>query len=111
MRQIFSTVVFAILFTCASLAQAAATVNFVGVRSCGEWFSNKSSELLKSNQESWLLGYLSGLASVTRKDFITGTDNSTLFQWVDDFCRAKPIEDIDSAANEIARKLINRKGL
>lgn len=111
MRHKCTTIVLAILCTSASLVHAAGTVNFVGVRSCGEWFSNKSSYLLKSNQESWLLGYLSGLASVTGKDFITGTENSTLFQWVDDFCRAKPIEEIDSAANEIARKLIGRKGL
>jgi hypothetical protein len=88
-----------------------ATVNFVGVRSCGEWFSNKRSPLLKAAQEDWLLGYLSGLASVTAKDFITGTDNASIFLWTDNFCKSNPLSGVDDAGNKLATELIRIKKL
>jgi hypothetical protein len=79
--------------------------------SCGEWVVHREkSDMLALGNTSWLLGYLSGLAVSSGKDFLSGTDNSSIYKWMDSYCRANPLRDVSSGGNALAAELAKKKG-
>jgi hypothetical protein len=86
----------------------------VGARqapSCGEWVVHREkSDTLALGNASWLLGYLSGLASGSGKDTLSGTENSSIYKWMDSYCRSNPLRDLGSGANAFAAELTGKKG-
>lgn len=91
---------------------AAQSVNIRGARSCGEWTQQRNKagwEALAT--EAWIAGYLSGLAFQSGKSFLKGTDNPSLFLWIDNYCRTNPLDDVADASNELAAELIRKKRL
>jgi len=99
----------------ASGAAAAATPLDGGVAarqapSCGEWIVHREkSDTLALGNASWLLGYLSGMAISSGKDYLSGTDNSSIYKWMDSYCRANPLRDLSSGGNALAAELIKSK--
>jgi hypothetical protein len=97
----------------------AAAVETMGARSCGKWLEEK--RLAKSAREmnripvlitrSWFLGYLSGRAEESRKDFLKGTDSDSIFLWLDNYCLANPQLGLDKAGTDLARELMQLKGI
>lgn len=97
----------------------AAAVEIRGARSCGKWIEEKRLE--NSTKEmnripvlitrSWFLGYLSGRADQSGKDFLKGTDSDSIFLWLDNFCRDHPQLDLDKAGVDLARELMQMKGI
>jgi hypothetical protein len=78
--------------------------------SCGEWIAHREkSDTLALGNASWLLGYLSGLAVAGGKDYLSGTDNSSLYKWMDDYCRANPLRDVSIGGNALAAELAKKK--
>ena len=97
----------------------AAAVEIKGTRSCGKWMEEK--RLANSAKEmnkvpvlitrSWFLGYLSGRADDSGKDFLKGTDSDSIFLWLDNYCHANPQMDLDKAGIDLARELMQLKGI
>jgi hypothetical protein len=79
--------------------------------SCGEWIVHREkSDTLALGNASWLLGYLSGMAISSGKDYLSGTDNSSIYNWMDNYCRKNPLRDLSSGGNALAAELIGKAG-
>lgn len=92
-------------------AHSASALTIRGARSCGDWVQGRTADR-NTHAEAWLVGYLSGRAAASGVDLLKGTDNPSLFLWMDNFCRAQPLKDIEDGASELvpelARKARNR---
>jgi hypothetical protein len=96
-----------------SLSVFASAVEIRGTRSCSKWTEEK--RLADGAKEmnripvlitrSWFLGYLSGRASATGKNFLKDTDSDSIFLWLDNYCRAHPKAELDRAGDDLAREL------
>jgi hypothetical protein len=111
---------FAFLAGCLlSLNLVASTVEIKGSRSCSKWMEEK--RLANGTKEmnkipvlitrSWFLGYLSGRADASDRNFLKGTDSDSIFLWLDNYCRANPDKDLDQGGIELARELMQLKGI
>jgi hypothetical protein len=79
--------------------------------SCGEWIVHREkSDTLALGNASWVLGYLSGLAASSGKDYLAGTDNSAIYKWIDRYCRANPLRDVSDGCNALAAELARKTG-
>jgi len=95
----------------------ASAVEIKGARTCGKWTEEKrqADGTKEMNRipvvitRSWLLGYLSGRAEATGRDFLRGTDSDSIFLWLDNYCRANPKAGLDQAGNDLARELMQLK--
>ena len=104
-----------VLFASSGLALAAAPAEGGAqarqAPSCGEWVAHREkSSTLALGDTAWLLGYLSGMAVNSTKDALSGTDNATLYRWMDNYCRNNPLRDVSSGARALAAELAGRKG-
>lgn len=102
-----------ILLGSLSLAQS---VESRGSRSCVSWQSHRleQAEGYAQNSEvdqTWLVGYLSGVVAGSGIDFLVSTDNQTLFSMVDDYCNSQPRGQLAAAGTSLARGLMQQKGL
>jgi len=78
--------------------------------SCGEWIVHREkSDTLALGNASWLLGYLSGMAVSSGKNYLSGTDNSAIYKWMDGYCRKNPLRDLVSGGNALAAELAGKK--
>ena len=79
--------------------------------SCGEWIVHREkSDTLALGNASWLLGYLSGMAIASGKDYLAGTDNGSIYKWMDSYCRKNPLRDLASGGSVLADELGSRRG-
>lgn len=79
-----------------------AAVTIRGTVSCGDWVTERTKHGVGAfGNEAWLVGYLSGIATVTNTNFLKGTDNASLFLWMDTYCRSSPLKDIDDGGSEL----------
>ena len=107
-KTVTATIVTAALMAAAVNAHA---VQLRGARSCGEWTSDKGNVQLTDPDRAWALGLLSGMAFVTGKDVLRGTDNEAIFLHIDTYCRAKPLESAVTAIEILFDALAKQKGL
>jgi hypothetical protein len=97
--------------TLAVAAPADAGVETRHAPSCGEWVVHREkSDTLALSNASWLLGYLSGMAIGSGKDYVAGTDNSTIYKWMDNYCRKNPLRDLRSGGIALASELSGKSG-
>ena len=102
-----------------SLNLFASAVEIKGSRSCSKWMEEK--RMANSAQDmnripvlitkSWFLGYLSGRADASGKNFLKGTDSESIFLCLDNYCRANPDKDLDQGGIDLARELMQLKGI
>jgi hypothetical protein len=79
--------------------------------SCGEWVAHRGkSDTLALGNASWLLGYLSGAAIATGRNFLPGTENAAIYKWMDNYCMSNPLRDLASGGNALAAELARKKG-
>lgn len=81
-----------------------------GAPSCGNWVTeraspNKWNSLANNN---WLNGYLSAYAKVAHKDILKNADNESIMRWMDNYCKAHPLNEIDDGADALIGELIKR---
>ena len=111
---------FALLAGCVlSMNLFAAAVDIKGSRSCAKWMEEK--RLANSAKEmnkipvlisrSWFLGYLSGRADASGRNFLKGTDSDSIFLWLDNYCQANPDKGLDQGGIDLARELMQLKGI
>jgi len=102
-----------------SLNLFASAVEIKGARSCAKWLeekrmANSAKDLNKIPvliTRSWFLGYLSGRADDSHRDFLKGTDSDSIFLWLDGYCQANPNMGLDKAGIDLARELMQLKGI
>jgi hypothetical protein len=90
------------------LAQAQ-RIEVRGFASCGTWVSDRLADPLSLRSQhgrSWLIGYLSGMAMGLNLNFwgrqgVNSLDNQSIYLWVDNYCRANPLKDLDDAGNAL----------
>ena len=77
-----------------------------GTAACGFWTGSRH-HAVASNVEQWTLGFLSGVADAAhgRLDPLHKTDDQAVWNWIDNYCKAHPLDLIANAAG----KLINRR--
>jgi hypothetical protein len=102
-----------------SLNLFASAVDIRGSRSCSKWVEEK--RLANSAKEmnkvpllvtrSWFLGYLSGRADESGRDLLKGTDNESIFLWLDNYCQANPDKSLENGGLALARELMQLKGI
>jgi len=88
-------------------------VRGAGARSCGAWISEEGGPYQVENHE-WLLGYISAFntyALTVDADVTQGIDIDGLYVWMDNYCRAHPLDLIQVAANALISELQHRSGV
>jgi hypothetical protein len=81
-----------------------------GASSCGDWVAERDKKSIGTfGNEAWLLGYLSGIATVTNTSFLKGTDNPSLFLWMDNYCRENPLSDLSDGGSKLYLELSHKK--
>ena len=78
--------------------------------SCGEWVAHREkSSTLALSYTGWLRGYLAGMGAGAGKDYLAGTENSTIYKWMDNYCRSNPLRDVGSGAKLLAAELAGKR--
>ena len=79
-----------------------------GVNSCGEWTSQRAGKT--EFAATWVLGFVSAYNRYVPdvSSIAKGTDAQGIWAWVDNYCAANPINDIDDAAGALVTFLKNR---
>lgn len=106
----------AILSACLLISAAHAAAED-GSRSCRKWAEERS--LAEGSKEmnripaligqSWFLGYLAGRQSRNRQNFLGGTDNESVFLWLDKYCRDHPQAELKGAGAALEQALTAQK--
>lgn len=101
MRRIAIGVALAIAFAAGAGLEArrqAYTAYGAGIESCGKWLEYRKSDNWYTNGQ-WVLGWVSAAGyygSSLRK-----TDSAAISSWIDNYCAANPLEDLDTASRAL----------
>ena len=107
-------VVAAIMLVAASLEASAQSRIIFGEAgtSCGTWTQARQTKSRKAGLSAqWVAGYLSGSnvqADDNYPDALVGTDFDGLMAWVDNYCRANPLDLVGTAALKLFDELQSR---
>lgn len=102
--------IYMILFVGLLISNGAEAVTTFGNRSCGTWVKDREAKSVNEmTAEFWLVGYLSGLAMLSNKDFLANTDTTSIYLWMDNYCKTNPLETIIDAGFKLGIELMNRK--
>ena len=80
-------------------------------RCCGKWISEDDDNASHFAYEAWLFGYLSGVAYAVNKDILKDTDRPSIELWMDNYCKANPLNKVYQGANDLYFELVKQKGL
>ena len=95
-------------FSLSSMAQ----VSIRGSRSCGNWIQyQKERGVASAATETWLVGFLSGIAFESNKDILKGVDNPSIYLWVTNYCQANPLDGLTEAGEALADALKKKKAI
>jgi hypothetical protein len=75
--------------------------------SCGRWTTERRAGG-GATHSAWALGYLSGAASALDRDLLHDTDGSGLLAWIENYCRANPLEMFHTAVQRLYENRRNR---
>jgi hypothetical protein len=99
-----------LLFGLVSTHSVGAPIDSIGARSCGQWVEARTT-CQNVSAEAWLVGFLSGLADGMNKNFLVDADADSLFLWVDNYCKANPLDYTTTAGQKLAVTLMKRRGI
>lgn len=78
--------------------------------SCGKWLEVRKQSNQKSwDAESWLTGYVSGLAVGSKRDFLRRTDEASILYWIDKYCRESPLSSPTAAVKALSDEIQRKK--
>lgn len=81
-----------------------------GVRPCETWIEDRANGNAGAVLgETWVIGYLSGLAAATAQDILPGTDNRSIYAWLAQYCREHPGDDLADGAETLYWELLRQK--
>ena len=79
-----------------------------GTSSCGSWTEERRSEpMVAIGTTSWVLGYLTAYNAYVAKNGNVqgGADANAIGAWLDNYCAAHPLDDIDTATRALISDL------
>jgi hypothetical protein len=81
-----------------------------GQATCGRWTdaSKDPQSITRAIMESWLFGYVQRM-SIGNPELVKGQDPESLRAFVDNYCRAHPLETVMSAAMSLDIALMDRQ--
>lgn len=110
-----------ILLGCFLPAANGFAVSMSGSQPCGVWATDRTQKMWVNGREemgraaviesAWLVGYLSGIADGTGKDFLQGSDVKSIEKWMDNYCKANPSGHTEDGAGALVKELMKKKGL
>ena len=115
MRGVLAAIAAAILLTTAWRPSPAAdrvTVMGYGTNTCGAFVSVKPGTAEEEAYLAWLGGFLSGANvwnPLTREDVLKGIDLPAVKVWMQNYCRANPLETVFTGALKLGNELIERR--
>jgi hypothetical protein len=107
-----------LLVTVISIAAMSNANAFVvkGTPDCGLWMKERKNS--KSNNptwdeivnRAWLVGFLSGLnADERNSNFLAKASADQIYLWVDNYCKANPLNDLADGGQTLSIELIKKK--
>jgi hypothetical protein len=110
-KQLVVSVTLAVVLLSLSPAHSQADVLLLGKgigSSCGTWTKErKTQDWLFAGD--WVLGFMSGAASALNRDLLLGLDSNAVLGWVDNYCRAHPLDKVAEAATRLLELRVNGK--
>ena len=114
-RNLWFATTAALYFFALSLASTTAVAQtMIGPlqNSCETWTEVRRTRQTQTSQalEFWVTGFLSG-ANVfddTDINFLKGMDSNAIYAWIDNYCKANPLERLPDAAYALTRELKDR---
>jgi hypothetical protein len=102
-------ILFAAFFACACATSVCAVeVTTFGSADCGTWTTNQAFVY-----HAWLMGFMSGKNNMwvgVPDDPLKGIQSGQqIILWMDNYCRAHPLDTVVDGANALWHELINRK--
>jgi hypothetical protein len=99
------------------LTGEAHAVTGYGDRSCSKWIRDRAAAKQQDPSEeviweqladqTWLMGYLTGLAVARRSDYLKKPDYETLNAWIDNYCTKNPRDSLGTASTALYNGLEN----
>ena len=106
--KIFTAGSFAVCLSIATADAQDITVMGLVPNSCGTWTQVRSTRETQAYQ-SWVLGFLSGAnLAFGNPDFLAGVDTNAVHAWIDNYCRAKPLDGLPMAVQALTNELRDR---
>ena len=87
-------------------------VTIVGGAPCGTWMldrANKNDDWPAQSNMNWLVGYLSGLSMGFNLEALAGAKNESLALWMDNYCKANPLNFVADGALKLFLELVKSK--
>jgi hypothetical protein len=110
----FCAIVLAIAMLAISSVPASSVRVFgYGLDSCGMWTDARRTQNANNLvYASWVIGYLSGVnqgvVTLVKKDILVDQDVHALLAWIDNHCRANPLDKIYRALEVLVGELLKR---
>lgn len=98
------------LLISATPSEAKHLVLGAGVRSCGAWTTDRVQNRA-ALREAWLIGFVSGhnAYATTSRNVGETTDDAAMFSWIDNHCRANPLDTLEEAAIAMVAAITARR--
>jgi hypothetical protein len=96
-------VVGALLLSASSTSAVTITMKGIGAQSCGTWVESYSPPMLV-----WVQGFLSHGAHARQGNILADVGHEAINVWIDNYCRAHPLDLISTAAFELELELAAR---
>ena len=82
----------------------------VVAKTCRSWGQHRSlGEASIMLDETWLVGYLSGISTSADVDFMRTIDPDSIGQWMDHYCQAHPLKTLEQAGQDLALELGDKR--
>ena len=103
-----------LIFFCAVNVNAGPFTYGYGSGTCGAYIKavedareNSTCEysIVKQLYSSWFQGYASGLSHLPGADYVKDMDDNALELWLENYCRAHPLEQFGSACSNLIVEL------
>jgi hypothetical protein len=90
------------------VAAGTATVYGAGTESCGKWIASSTNPGIRAWEVSWVLGWLTAAGYYRVAGDLKETDSDAIAAWVDNYCRANPLDTVGTAATGLIKTLAER---
>ena len=117
MKRAALTAILALLLpTAAHAADAQGHYNSLGLGtlSCGKWTEDRQAKNGLADAEfAWVTGYLTAFNRMMALDgnVSSQTDSAGMEAWIDGYCQAHPLDDLETATAALIKELNNQKAL
>jgi len=86
------------------------SIEIRGIVQCGDWVKARTtnSDLRIAFYNSFV-GYISGMAVGSNEDILSGTNNESLYLWMDNYCKNNPLSTIqEGVRHKLYFELLNK---